>query len=703
MTLDEDSTLLCMEKVSELSHVLKKRATDEDVLEAVDQVVNTIVNKIYTNKLQLKSLCLENSENHELVNVTKLSQIPRKFFKKRKIISNSQSDSCSVNDPNGNEGETKRAEGSRDDGGFEEGEEEEEEDDDEEDDDDEEEGDNDQDHASIGSNVDDTSPTPKRRRSSRIVKSISPNINYDVLEDIDSVNETKDPEDKDAMIELKVEEVQKRGTKRKRKKKCTRRAKVTSSPKAKTIFCFLCDGADNDEKVCYSSWLALVEHFKKLHFVREPNTSYLSVTCPQCPKKYMLQGQSGTCGRKSLQKLLHHMHHLHSLPWPEYVNLMKCNYCEFQTSFPRFLESHEMKHTNKKEKCEYCNALYLPTMKNLHKKKCPRWPTTEAMDEGDGEKRTRGRPRVNVCELDPQAKKEAGKKLCTTCGEFCSNNTQLMHHAFIKHKVNMFNKPVEKCPECGVELLAGSLFRKHMQQHDRVEHCCDICGKVFKNRLSVIRHRSNNHTAKKRFPCPYCDYAPRKKSAIDRHIRLHLKTGKAEVGHPERRRHVKDGTEGPIVDIIPLSHVPVSQEDNHAQKDILEQAVSAVIGNSKDPINTSSILVPTSFTPNTVSAAPHQLSHTHHSNQAAVAVAQQQAILNETMQKNLPPLLQPINQMGPNVGISQFFMPAVTGQMDVRNTIPSFPIDVHNRMYDPGQTDTTTFHVGGNITFQHNV
>lgn len=224
--------------------------------------------------------------------------------------------------------------------------------------------------------------------------------------------------------------------------------------------------------------------------------------------------------------------------------------------------------------------------------------------------------------------------------------------------------------------------------------------------MSVIRHRSNNHTAKKRFPCPYCDYAPRKKSAIDRHIRLHLKTGKAEVGHPERRRHVKDGTEGPIVDVIPLQQVPISQE-NHVQKDILEQAVSAVMGNSKESINTSTILVPTSFTPNTGTpapgGAPHQLSHPHQQNQAAVAAAaaQQQAILNETMQKNLPSILQPINQMGPNVGIPQFFMPTVTAQMDVRNTIPTFPID--NRMYDPGQTDTATFHVGGNITFQHNV
>lgn len=424
--------------------------------------------------------------------VDKLSQIPLNYCKKRKISSTShldnnnlnQSSASSVNtsisstqDNNINKDNAKKNDVNDDNAG---GEEDDEECDDEDDDD--------NDRGSVCSNGDCSSSTPKRRRSSRIVKSISPSINYDVLEDLDNVNESKEGEDgKEAIIEFKLEEIPKRGgTKRKRKKKCTRRVKMNSSPKAKTIFCFLCDGADNDEKVCYSSWLALVEHFKKLHFVREPSTSYLSVTCPQCPKKYMLQGQSGTCGRKSLQKLLHHMHHLHSLPWPEYVNLMRCNYCEFQTSFPRFLESHEMKHTNKKEKCEYCNALYLPTMKNLHKKKCPRWPSSETGEEGmDGEKRSRGRPRVNVQEMDPQAKKEAGKKLCTTCGEFCSNNTQLMHHAFIKHKVNMFNKPVKKCPECGVELLDGSLFRKHMQQHDRVEHCCDICGKVFKNRCKL--------------------------------------------------------------------------------------------------------------------------------------------------------------------------------------------------------------------------
>ncbi|KAF0312958.1 Zinc finger protein 189 [Amphibalanus amphitrite] len=142
---------------------------------------------------------------------------------------------------------------------------------------------------------------------------------------------------------------------------------------------------------------------------------------------------------------------------------------------------------------------------------------------------------------------------CETCGQTFSQRTNLCHHRAV-------HQGRTRCPLCGrvfsrTSGLSAHLARRHGDQHQapggphqpsgllglptwigrqalppRSGHTCNICGKTFTIRTSLIHHRSlhRGETA-----CPFCQKVFSRKSNMMTHVRtVHAMAPGGEVPPP---------------------------------------------------------------------------------------------------------------------------------------------------------------------------
>lgn len=67
---------------------------------------------------------------------------------------------------------------------------------------------------------------------------------------------------------------------------------------------------------------------------------------------------------------------------------------------------------------------------------------------------------------------------------------QLMHNIDAGHR----ETPRLTCDICGAHLKNENSMRKHMERHGDSEHVCQLCDRVYYNRLSLDEHMRYMHS-----------------------------------------------------------------------------------------------------------------------------------------------------------------------------------------------------------------
>ena len=78
------------------------------------------------------------------------------------------------------------------------------------------------------------------------------------------------------------------------------------------------------------------------------------------------------------------------------------------------------------------------------------------------------------------------------------------------------------CHICGEGfIIPEDLSNHYKNSHPGVkQHQCDICGKEFNNRMSLVKHK-RIHDPKRPFPCNFCQARFWKKNEMEYHMKTH--------------------------------------------------------------------------------------------------------------------------------------------------------------------------------------
>lgn len=110
---------------------------------------------------------------------------------------------------------------------------------------------------------------------------------------------------------------------------------------------------------------------------------------------------------------------------------------------------------------------------------------------------------------------------CYMCRKTFRLRRQLRNH------MRIHIQPKQLCLQCGVTCSNSASMIRHLKLHDSNEsksHVCSICGKRFKVRQYLLRHRRKDHQVWADNQCPTCSVCGtlfNKKSLLHEHMKMH--------------------------------------------------------------------------------------------------------------------------------------------------------------------------------------
>ncbi|XP_023298755.2 transcription factor grauzone-like isoform X1 [Lucilia cuprina] len=111
--------------------------------------------------------------------------------------------------------------------------------------------------------------------------------------------------------------------------------------------------------------------------------------------------------------------------------------------------------------------------------------------------------------------------ICDICGKKFKSKTSFQKH-YDEHQGIV--EPPAQCTICGAWLKNQHSLRVHHQTHEDTQFACDICGKFFKTKKNLSRHKGYWHRRERNLSCSYCDKVFREKRNLDEHMAMHTDT-----------------------------------------------------------------------------------------------------------------------------------------------------------------------------------
>ncbi|XP_026684862.1 zinc finger protein 782-like, partial [Diaphorina citri] len=122
-----------------------------------------------------------------------------------------------------------------------------------------------------------------------------------------------------------------------------------------------------------------------------------------------------------------------------------------------------------------------------------------------------------------------GKFVCDVCGKKYTYKRGLHQHK--KHECGQ--EPKYQCPHCPHRTkqkssLKTHIFIKHscfinwsaVQQNHAGMFICDVCGKEYKYKNGIYRHKKFECGQEPKYQCPQCPYRAKQKSSLKTHISI---------------------------------------------------------------------------------------------------------------------------------------------------------------------------------------
>lgn len=114
------------------------------------------------------------------------------------------------------------------------------------------------------------------------------------------------------------------------------------------------------------------------------------------------------------------------------------------------------------------------------------------------------------------------KLLCCTCGREFADKNSLIGHEYNVHGIR--STKMYKCDHCDFTTAQSQIFKIHMRRkhsNTRTE-LCELCGKAFYDRPSVVVHRKYVHTeSQRKYNCRHCNLMFKAVADRKRHEALH--------------------------------------------------------------------------------------------------------------------------------------------------------------------------------------
>ncbi|XP_054287668.1 zinc finger protein 782-like [Macrosteles quadrilineatus] len=122
---------------------------------------------------------------------------------------------------------------------------------------------------------------------------------------------------------------------------------------------------------------------------------------------------------------------------------------------------------------------------------------------------------------------------CPHCPYKASQKGTLKSHVVIKHKSLMFTYPSQAAPKKNVRSVKKHNCEETVKAknfflcadipwlHDRRQlhpHVCDVCGRSYKYRDNLLRHKRQECLKEPKFACDFCSYKAKYRSSLRAHI-----------------------------------------------------------------------------------------------------------------------------------------------------------------------------------------
>ena len=106
---------------------------------------------------------------------------------------------------------------------------------------------------------------------------------------------------------------------------------------------------------------------------------------------------------------------------------------------------------------------------------------------------------------------------CDVCGKYFKDRSNMNRHKRIHNNSRRF-----ECLVCGQLFIQKTHLDAHMLRHTlEKEFSCGLCDATFNRRMTLVTHL-RTHTQEKGFQCPYCSESFNHKISLTTHIDNHL-------------------------------------------------------------------------------------------------------------------------------------------------------------------------------------
>ena len=230
------------------------------------------------------------------------------------------------------------------------------------------------------------------------------------------------------------------------------------------------------------------------------------------------------CGKVFTNRYLKiHKFNVHFRKQAEGLELEKCRQCEvcgklFQTDGA--LKSHMIRHQDKKEKCNFCDKVFLIAhdlkvhvesvhlkLRNVLCSHCGKGFYSES----------------NLKEHVESVHKKNKPHACQECNKrFYSRNKLLAHLKVHERRKQLQAKPrpTFPCDQCNHVCSRKSQLEIHKATHSTERNFkCDQCGNTYKTEYSLKTHHSSVHLKLRPHKCQECDKKFSSKSALLCHVK----------------------------------------------------------------------------------------------------------------------------------------------------------------------------------------
>ncbi|XP_001650982.2 transcription factor grauzone [Aedes aegypti] len=258
------------------------------------------------------------------------------------------------------------------------------------------------------------------------------------------------------------------------------------------LTCELCDEGSECESEKFSTLEAYLAHFKDIHGVK---------------------GYVSCCNQRIIKPRLMAMHMARHIQ-PE---AFKCVECGKLMTTPRILQYHIQNHRPEEErpyKCSQCprRFSYASALGSHSQSHLPELERTKHVCDECGKSYSSAK---NLAEhtSSQHSKIESLAYVCHICAKRFTSKSNLTYH-LTTHQPKIHQV---QCDQCQKWLKNKLCLRKHMVQHSMVRHKCNLCDYSALNLQCLKNHLRVQHTDSKPFACDVCGKSFKLKNTLLNH------------------------------------------------------------------------------------------------------------------------------------------------------------------------------------------